>query len=380
MVNRPSFPSARFPPRFIPRRRETFATFEAAKARAEAVAGSLLRGDATAAGFTGTERARFAAILDLLGSTGVSAEIAAAQFAEAHRILGGRSVVDAAREFARRHRLDLPAIPVKTAVTTFIADREKAGASSRYLKDLRSRLLHHFAEDLKVDLGQLSHEVVRQWLEQQKGGPRHFNNNLAAVRTLLRFCSARGWLPRDVDFLEGITKRKAIDGAIEIWNPDEISALLRGCAPRAIPLMAISAFAGLRNAEVVRLDWREVHLGEQFIEVPTAKAKTASRRLAPCPPNLVEWLRPHAKAEGSVWPQHIMTSHGDFRRAAAHAGLKWRENALRHSFISYRLVEINDVARVALESGNSPQMIFRHYRELVRPAEAARWFSIVPPT
>lgn len=64
------------------RRRETFATFEAAKARAEAVARSLLRGDATAAGFTGTERARFAAILDLLGSTGVPAEIASAQFAE----------------------------------------------------------------------------------------------------------------------------------------------------------------------------------------------------------------------------------------------------------------------------------------------------------
>jgi len=31
-----------------------------------------------------------------------------------------------------------------------------------------------------------------------------------------------------------------------------------------------------------------------------------------------------------------------------------------------------------LEAGNSPQMIFKHYRELVRGADARTWFSIVP--
>jgi len=36
------------------------------------------------------------------------------------------------------------------------------------------------------------------------------------------------------------------------------------------------------------------------------------------------------------------------------------------------------VAQVALEAGNSPQMIFKHYRELVRPADAKTWFSIAP--
>jgi hypothetical protein len=56
----------------------------------------------------------------------------------------------------------------------------------------------------------------------------------------------------------------------------------------------------------------------------------------------------------------------------------WKHNALRHSFISYRVADIQNVAQVALEAGNSPQMIFQHYRELVRPAEAKAWFAIVP--
>ena len=33
---------------------------------------------------------------------------------------------------------------------------------------------------------------------------------------------------------------------------------------------------------------------------------------------------------------------------------------------------------MALEAGNSPQIIFQHYRELVRPKDAKSWFSIEP--
>jgi hypothetical protein len=51
---------------------------------------------------------------------------------------------------------------------------------------------------------------------------------------------------------------------------------------------------------------------------------------------------------------------------------------LRHSFISYRLAQTKDIAAVALEPGNSPRMIFAHYRELCTGAEALEWFSILP--
>jgi hypothetical protein len=66
------------------------------------------------------------------------------------------------------------------------------------------------------------------------------------------------------------------------------------------------------------------------------------------------------------------------RRAADNAKIKWKQNALRHSFISYRLALVQDVNRVALEAGNSPQMIFRHYRELATPEQARSWFLVAP--
>lgn len=360
------------------RRRETFADFESAKRRAESVATSLQRGDAEAAGFTGSDRARFAAIIEIVRPTGVPVEIAVAQFAEAHTILGGRSIIEAARDFATRHRIDLPPVSVVDAVESFIQDRRTAGASDRYLSDLRSRLRLGFADDHCVNLGDLTPDGIREWLERRSTGPRDFNNRVAGLRTLLGFCQRRRWLPRDHGLLDGVTKRKAESGAIEIWSPEEMTALLASCPTRAVPALAISAFSGLRNAELLRLDWREVHSTEGFLEVPATKSKTASRRLAPCPPNLAQWLAPHAKTEGTLWEKNEATLHDDFRRAAKAAGLAWRENALRHSFVSYRLAEVQDVAKVALEAGNSPTMIFRHYREVVRPADAQRWFAIAP--
>ena len=51
---------------------------------------------------------------------------------------------------------------------------------------------------------------------------------------------------------------------------------------------------------------------------------------------------------------------------------------MRHSFCSYRLAITQDAAKAALEAGNSPQMIFRHYRELTSEDEAKEWFGVMP--
>jgi integrase len=54
-------------------------------------------------------------------------------------------------------------------------------------------------------------------------------------------------------------------------------------------------------------------------------------------------------------------------------------NALRHSFTSYALSHCKDAATLALELGHADQdLIFRHYRELVTPEAAAKYWDIRP--
>ena len=140
--------------------------------------------------------------------------------------------------------------------------------------------------------------------------------------------------------------------------------------------LALGAFAGLQAAETERIEWRDIDLAGGFIHVASDKAKTRSRRLVPIVPNLAAWLAPYAKHTGQVWkgtPNDLRDARAETVKAA---GVAWKDNGSRHSFISYRLADVQNAAQVALEAGNSPNG-FRHYRELVKPADAKAWFTIM---
>ena len=132
-------------------------------------------------------------------------------------------------------------------------------------------------------------------------------------------------------------------------------------------------------------DWREVRLSEKLIVVGAENAKTAARRLVPISDNLAAFLTPHTKRFGSLNPcdeqaENVGNALGNrFERAAARAKVAWKRNGFRHSYISYRVATLKDVPAVALECGNSPQVIFSNYRALATDAEAKAWFSILPP-
>jgi len=55
--------------------------------------------------------------------------------------------------------------------------------------------------------------------------------------------------------------------------------------------------------------------------------------------------------------------------------VKWQEDICRHSWISYRLAVVKDEAQVAREAGNSPDVIYRHYFQLVSDAQAKEYFA-----
>lgn len=63
------------------------------------------------------------------------------------------------------------------------------------------------------------------------------------------------------------------------------------------------------------------------------------------------------------------------------AGIVWKNNGPRNSYISYRCKIIGNVVDVADEAGNSPAKIERHYRaKSVLLSTAKAWFNVMPPT
>ena len=83
----------------------------------------------------------------------------------------------------------------------------------------------------------------------------------------------------------------------------EATRLLAACPDEIIPSVAIGLFAGLRAAEIARLDWREVDIERRHIEVKAAKTKNAQRRLVTISENLAAWLAPYGNCRGRFAPR-----------------------------------------------------------------------------
>jgi integrase len=165
---------------------------------------------------------------------------------------------------------------------------------------------------------------------------------------------------------------------IGILTVAQTARLLESSTSEMLPYLAIGAFAGLRRAELERLDWSEIDFDSGLIQVKAEKSKTAQRRFVTMQPNLREWLMPVRKHRGDVTPREAFNKQFVETREAA--GIKeWPENALRHSFASYHLAHFKNAASTALEPGHHDSRVtFAHYRELVRPKEGERYWNIKP--
>ena len=286
----------------------------------------------------------------------------------------GRTLKDATDHFLAYLDASEKSCTVAELVAELIKAKTADGASERHLRDLRDRLKRFSVEFGEQNAATVTTAQIDDWLRALDLSAQSRNNYRTVINNLFNFAVSRGYATTNP--AERAAKGKVVRGAPEILTCTQTVALLNACESDTLPFVAISLFAGLRAAEMERLDWSEVDLAGGHIEVKSAKSKTGSRRLIPISENLAAWIQPLARQAGAVAPGALRDR---LDAAKARAGFKkWPANAMRHSYASYRLAECADAARVSLEMGNSPQMIFAHYRELVKPQDAARYWQIKP--
>jgi len=270
----------------------------------------------------------------------------------------------------------------KTTVAELAAEvlevKRKDGRSPEYTSDLKLRFARFCRDFGTRPLAGITVEELDNWLRALDCAPKSRANFRASASVLFGYATRRRMI--DNNPVSHTGRPKLPDNPPEIFTIDELRGLLESAgrvAPDVLPMLAIGAFAGLRDAEIQRLDWSEVDLARGHIEVTAAKAKSARRRIVPIQPNLAAWLRSYNGMTGRLVPKGV---HGKLHRVRKAAGLaRWPNNGLRHSFASYRLAAIHDAPRVASELGHtSPTMLYNTYREVVRPEEAERYWKIAP--
>jgi integrase len=300
--------------------------------------------------------------------------VAVEEHAQAVARLGKATLREAVDFFLRHHRTDVPRLPLSEISEQFAASRQQSGLSPHYVFLCR-KFTRQLAEAFPgLCLSDLTTPALDKWIGGLKLGAITKNDMRRVLGTCGNWAEKQGHLLKGSSPFPGMVRYKETKSDVSIFTPENIASLLKKADAALRPYLALGAFAGLRTAEFQRLDWSEIDLDRGYITVAASKAKTRQRRLVPISDNLKLWLTPIRKASGPVClhtcPQHAARTLCE--------GFSWAKNGLRHSFISYRLAILHDTARVALEAGNSPEVIFGHYRELVTPEAAKAWFGVQP--
>jgi integrase len=358
------------------RAKKTFADFELAKREANRIAGRLAVGDLESLKLTGADRQRYVEAEQAIQGTGLALNSVALEFARAFKILGGAHIIEAARYYRQHVEVTLPHITAAEAVAKFSEAKAAEGLSKTYLNDIRW-LLGDFARAFQCPLSNIQPDDLRQYLNAKKIGLVAKENRRRLLVVLFNFASAQGWLRKNeqtaADAL-GTYKIKQRD--VEIYTPAEMSQLLGAADKNFLPYVALIAFGGIRSAELRKgLLWEAINFERGDIIVPAAIAKTGRKRKIVMNDNLREWLKPYRVKSGPIFNT---TPRRRIAKMVKTSRVKWKRNALRHSFGSYRMEQTKNEGQVALEMGNSPKVVKDHYFEIVDEDAAKAYWSIKP--
>ncbi|MFA5262430.1 MAG: tyrosine-type recombinase/integrase [Opitutaceae bacterium] len=288
----------------------------------------------------------------------------------------GKTLADATDHFLAHLAAISRTCSVSDLITEFKLAKKQDGGSERYLKDLKNRL-DNFALDFgALKVGEILPSQIDDWLRGLKVAAQTRNNFRTILRTLFEFAVLRGYASENA--VAKTAKAKVVRGAPDVFTPAQMQTILEKAPSDFVPYLAIGAFAGLRSAEIERLDWAEIDLAQKLIHIKAEKSKSAQRRLVAISDNLAAWLAPHVRKFGPVAdPERVRVARDKTCEAAE---IKWPANALRHSYASYHLAHNKNAAATAAELGHtSPTMLYKHYREVVRPDVAAQWWQVMPP-
>ena len=329
---------------------------------------------------TDDELSDYAAARELLIDYGPALLPVANEFAAAKKALGEGNLVQAAHFFKKYAGDKLKPCTVPAVVEAFIQRKKDEKVGKYHLNDLETRL-GKLKDAFTGEMSELTAADLDRWFKSLRLEPRTQNNYRAAVVQLFNFAKSKlkalpHFLPHAAEESTRV-REPAKDN--EVYTTDEMRKILKGAPEKIRPLLAIRAFSGIRNEELWKLTWDQVDLKTGWIKLCKVTSKLKARRVIPILPNLRAWLPTYA-GEGSVHDGYSFakTLSEALSNGIRDARVQVKTNALRNCYASYRLAVVGNIAQVAEESGNSPEIIRDEYRELATKEEGDAWFSIYP--
>ena len=188
------------------------------------------------------------------------AVIRARELAESFAEAGVKGfTLDAALTFYADHlHLRRRSVNVLAAYDEFVETRRNEGVSAVHLRDFTYRLERFAKKHAKRLVAEITTKDVDAWIFGLKNAPQSKDKHRRLLHNFFGSCAGRGYT--DENPVTRAAKVKVIRKAPGILTPADTAALLAAAPAEIVPALAIGFFAGLRTAEIQRLDWQQIDL------------------------------------------------------------------------------------------------------------------------
>ena len=290
----------------------------------------------------------------------------------------GATLTEAVRYYLEHFVSHCSAPRVAEMAIRLLEDTKSAGRRERTICGLRSFLKNFSSVFGDRQLTDITVEELQYYCCPPRLAPRSRFNNLRMAAQLYNYAIKNQWA--DDNLTKRIVRPAREDKEPGLLTVDQAQRLLKRADDFGLlPYIALGLFAGIRTAELMRLDWTAIRFEERMIVIGADIAKTRSRRVIPINDTLAAWLALCLKSSGPfVSRKSIRRRFPQLKHAA---GIEhWPNNALRHSYASYHLAAFENPIQTAHYMGHvgGTEMLHSHYKGLVSRTEAERFWALRP--
>jgi site-specific recombinase XerD len=281
--------------------------------------------------------------------------------------------------------------PIPEILTKFLINRETIRNNrARTIDEYRCQLGKFVADFGGRPASGITASEIEDWLRaphsDNKGRQRTWagsrrNVTRGYIGTLFNFGIRKNLCTFNP--IAGVDRAIVERAPIEVWSPAETLMILKVATQECSELLrflVLAFFSGIRTGELFCLHIDHVKLDQAIVTVPASISKTRKLRNVPISKNLAAWLAQSNinSRRGRIWDMGETSLHRRYRLIEKSTGLKWRGNALRHTFASNHLALYDNEYLTSKACGNTPRMLRDYYDAVVSREHGEAHFSIFP--
>jgi integrase len=332
-------------------------------------------------------------------------------------VAGGFTIRQAVDSYRATAGPDAQIVSLGDAYKQFIEEKQTMRVSPKTLIALKSNVGRFIQGRGKAALQSVTRDEVLTWLQRPAFAPRTFNTYRTSLGTFFRWCVDTDRLSKSPTAkIKAIDERQMpdLDVPPTILSVDQTKRLLKTALEidkGLVVYIALGLFAGLRpEREAAQLAAEDIQ--GDLIYVRGMHAKDRQRRHVEMHSTLKAWLayptgHGTITAGGEFQPLNLRRRFERLREAAGLIRIeikrgpnqgerlgrrlkldngKWRnivdtgwgQDCLRHTFASHYLPIFGAEKTIEALGHGDYDMLFGHYRQLVKPDEAEKFWKLTP--